>query len=74
MQQHAFSDVVDLSDQFVEDKCVSACELGPCPKSDEAPAEESAAGDRESLLHQVFSSSSLGFALLVIGIAADLLL
>ena len=69
---NAFSDVVDLSDQFVEDECVSACELGPCPESDEAPAEDSAAGDRASLLHQVFSSS-LGFALLVIGIAHLLL-
>ena len=66
--------MVDLSDQFVEDKCVSACELGPCPKSDEAPAEVSAAGDRKSLLHQVFSSSSLGFALLVVIGIADLLL
>jgi len=65
---NAFSDVVDLSDQFVENECVSACELGPCPDSYEAPAETSAAGVGSRAF-----STSLGFALLVSGIA-DLLL
>ena len=64
---NAFSDMQDLSPQFVEDECVSECSIGPCPDAEpkSTTAEESSAGTA-SFLNRV---SFFSFGLLFVGIA-----